>query len=106
MLTHGASAGGFVASTKLGKMEGLAMKLKQAINVIAETKYKIAASITKPDGSRDYEYLSLDYIGQSPFDFSKARARRDELCKMKNKVTFIHWNSAAQCIEIDVDVEG
>lgn len=71
------------------------MTLKTALKAICETRYMIVMN-----NNGRYEFLRINYLGDNE-EFCKARKRRDEFVRMKNKVNYITYNSAEQMLEID-----
>lgn len=70
------------------------MKLKQALNVVNETKIHVVIEVTKGH----FEYKTLNYVE----DFESLRNALDFVTKWsERKVSFIHYNKAREAIEID-----
>ena len=75
------------------------MTLKTMLKHLCEVRYNIKAHT--PDDN--WEYLEIDYLGDRD-QFAKALAIRERWEKAKNKVTFVRYNTATKCIEIDIDL--
>lgn len=79
------------------------MTLKAMMKVLSDTRYLITALDTQID---EYETIEVDYINATDKRFSKAIAIRDNWMSRKNKVVWVHYNSAAKCVEVRVDLLG
>ena len=78
------------------------MTLKQALNVICETRYNIVVH-----GENGYESIKIDYTHDDKCtggSFTIAAAKRAEVIKAKNRVSWIRYNNALNMIEIRVDI--
>jgi len=78
------------------------MTLRQALNVICETRYNIVVH-----SESGYEDIKIDYIHDdkcSGNSFTTAAAKRSEVIKAKNIVKWISYNNALGMIEIAVDL--
>ena len=76
------------------------MTLKTMLNVLGETRYRITACEVK---TGDYETIELDYGGDLA-KFSDALRIRTTWTARKNRVEYVRYNNAAECIEIRVDL--
>ena len=75
------------------------MTLKAALKVISEAKYILSPS---KDGAY-LDTIRIDYLTKGP-DFTRAISQRDAYAAMKTRVSWIHFNRAADCIEISFDI--
>ena len=85
------------------------MKLKQALNVICESKYCI--TIHDETGTvicdDTYKMVKVDYLNDDNCyggSFSKAVEKRSEVYKAKHRVKWITYNNALGMIEVSVDI--
>ena len=76
------------------------MTLKSVLKVVLDTRYRITAHHTESD---TYTIVELDYLKPQSV-FSEALHQELALAQTKNKVTFISYNKAAQCMEIDIEI--
>ena len=76
------------------------MTLKSVLKVMLDTHYRIIAHHTESD---TYTMVELDYLKPENV-FREALHEELALAQTKNKVTFISYNKAAQCIEIDIEI--
>lgn len=79
------------------------MTLKSMLNVLCDTRYLITAFDTQ---ICEYERIKVDYLNATSESRSRAFEVRDGWIKRKNKVVWVHYNSAAKCIEVRVDLLG
>lgn len=70
------------------------MKLKQALNVVNETKIHVVVEVTKGH----FEYTTLDYLDETE---SLSKALNFVSKWRERKVSFIYFNKARNAIEID-----
>ena len=87
------------------------MTLKQALNVICESKYCITihdeTGTVLHDGELTYKNVKVDYLHDDNCyegSFSKAVEKRSEVYKAKHRVKWITYNKSIDMIEVSVDI--
>lgn len=80
------------------------MTLKQALAIIPETKIIISP---RKSSAEYLPSIVIDYLATTS-DFSaamEALKALDKTTAQKNRVRWIHYNTAEKCIEIDIDIQ-
>lgn len=76
------------------------MTLKTMLNVLGETRYRITA---RDVATGEYQSIEVDYGGDVS-KFSDALTIRTSWTAQKNRVEYVRYNKACECIEIRVDL--
>lgn len=78
------------------------MTLKSVLKVLIETKYRIVAHYTKSD---TYDTVTVAYLTHDKDGFTKGLLKEMELENTKNRVKYISYNKAENCVEIDIEID-